>query len=357
MSFSISPHALDVHGSNLINLAELLPDADGYATTHVSLTLIDTSFLYARVIGYADAARDAVIAMHADLGEALTLSGNELKAIAARSRELDDAIEAELDSAYPDQLITCLDETTDAIGNGPYQAPVSPRNSLSTPVDQAPFDLVTMILKTEWFSPSYWISELIGYVFSWNPVTEVTQVFSGDWAALYTADSALTKLGDFHAKQGENITFAMALSANTWEGEAAEAANIFFTNMARLSDLTAEELRTLGPEFKIVAMSMESAAGVVSGLINQVLDLLIVAAVIYAAGAATSATGVGAIVGALGGSAALVRAVMLAEEAWSAISKVVLVIDSLGAVIGVFESFAVNGATFPKPVPYDNPEV
>lgn len=356
MAFSIDPGALDTHANRLATLSTAVGQADSYATTHMSLTIVDSSFLFARILGYSDAARDSLLTMQADLADALTLSGGELAATAQRSRDLDDSLEAELDAAYPYPVDkdASLSPSSDEMCLVP---PSEPDAKLTTPVSEAPSDLVSHVLTTDWFSPTGITMELIELIFQWNPVEEISKVFSGDWSALYTVESALANLGEFHRSQGDNITYAMSMTAGSWDGEAADAANSFFTSMGTLARSAGDEVAQVGPEFGIVARGMESTGNLVAGLLSSILDYMAVAAIAYAVGVATAATGVGAVVGALGGSAAVVRAVFLAEEAWGALQDAISLVDGLGSVIGVFESFAVEEVAYTKPVPYDNPTV
>jgi hypothetical protein len=356
MAFTIDPSALDTHAGTLTSLSEKVAQADTYVNDHMSLTVVDSTGLFAMVLGHCNNARDALLTLHSELEEALRLSGEELAATAQRSRELDDAIEAELDAAYP-YPVESGDAQSPSTDSACIVPPDSPESHLTAPATEAPTDLVSEILTTDWLSPSGLISDIIGRIFNWNPVDEVSKKLSGNWASLYAVESALKNLGDFHRSQGSNITYAMSVTASSWDGEAADAANVFFTAMGTTSRDAGDQATELAPEFGIVAAGMESTGSLVGGFFTGIMDALIVAAIAYAAGGATAFTGVGAIVGGVGGTVALGRAAYLAKEAYDALQTTLDIIDALGAAIGVFESFAVDGADYPNPVPYDNPAV
>jgi len=75
MAFAINPTTPDTHSAELSALADAVASADSYAADH--------------------------LLMHKDLTSALQASSLEPGGTARRSRELDDALEAQLDSAYP----------------------------------------------------------------------------------------------------------------------------------------------------------------------------------------------------------------------------------------------------------------
>lgn len=356
MAFAISPDALDSHAAKLTELSDAIAGADAYATEHLTIGLVDTSFVFAGVIGDCDRVLASITTLQKDLTDVLVLSSAELAGTAQRSRDLDDALEGELDSAYPGE-IDPLAARSIPTAQAAYVVPFAPGAVLTTPVDEGEVDLVGEILGADWFSPSFWLMQVMDLVLDWNPVDVVAKNFSGNWNALYTFESAAYNLGRFHVAQADNIGYAMSVTANTWKGEAADAANIYFTKMASVTRTTGNDLMRIAPEFSIVARSMETTGDNVGGLLNSAIDAMIVAAVIYAAGAATSATGVGAIVGALGGSAALVTAVVWLDQAWNAISGVMAIVEALSMTIEFFSTYDSTQSGYVKPIAYDNPTV
>ena len=356
MAFAISPAALDTHAATLTALSEAVAKADAYANEHLTIELVDTSFTFAGVIGDCQRVLDALLLLQQDLAGALGASATELSGTASRSRDLDDALEAQLDSAYPGEIDPSAHQSVPT-GRAVYMTPSAPADSLTTPVDDGVEDLVSQILGGDWLSPSYWVTEIMDLVLSWNPVEVVSKNFSGNWNALFTYESALANLGRFHKAQGDGIGYAMSVTANTWEGEAAEAANIFFTSMASSARASGDDLIRIAPEFAILARAMKTTGDNIGGLLRSAMDAMIVAAVIYAAGVATSATGVGAIIAAAGGSAALVTAVVLLDKAWDAVSGVMAIVGALSMAIEFFSTYDVNQSVYSKPIPYDNPTV
>lgn len=356
MAFAINPTTLDTHSAKLSALADAVATADSYAADHLVIGLVDTSFTFAGVIGDCDKVREALLLMQKDLTSALQASSLELGGTARRSRELDDALEAQLDSAYPGTVDPAARLSLPS-AQTIYMTPSEPGALLTAPVDEGVEDLFTQILGVDWLSPSYWLMEIMNSLLTWDPVDLISKKFSGNWNALFTYESALNNLGRFHKAQGDNIAHEMSMTANSWEGEASDAANAFFTAMAATARTTGDDLIRIAPEFATLARAMKKLGENVGGLMTSAMDAMLVAAVIYAAGAATAATGVGAIVGALGGSAALVTAVVMLDKAWTAISTVMGIVTALSMAIEFFSTYDVSESAYSKPLPYDNPTV
>jgi hypothetical protein len=357
VAFAISPAALDTHAATLTKLSESVAKADTYAADHLTIGLVDTSFLFATVIGDCETILKSVQLLQKDLASALSESAVELTGTAQRSRDLDDELEAQLDGAYPGTVSPDAPQTNPS-NRSVYMVPNAPEGTLAVPEKNGKADLVGDILGTDWLSPSAMLMEVIKWATEgWDPVSEVSKFFSGDWNTLYTFESALANLGRYHRSQGDNIGYAMSVTASSWEGEASDAANVFFTNMTAVARASGDDLVRIAPEFSIVARGMETAAENVGGLLTTAMDAMLVAAVLYAAGIATSATGVGAIVGAAGGSAALVTAIVALDKAWDAISGVMSIIEVLSMTIETFSTYDPSQGGYIKPVPYNNPTV
>lgn len=356
MTFAIDPDAVIDHANALGSLQGNIHRAETYLNTHLSLTIVDTALLFAKAIDAANDVKASIAPFLTELHDALQGSSEELGAVAQRSLELDDAVEAELDAAYPDSG-TAGSGSTSAPTVNPGQAPPPPEDALVTPTEMPEEDLIGKVLTTDWLSPSTLIAEVIELFFDWNYLDEVGKKLGGDWDRLYQVSEALNHLSGFVEGNSAHINFNMQHAALSWNGNASDAAAAFFTEMAHLLDDAAAQISTTSPEFETVANGIKSTASLLQGLFSQIMDVAIASAVCYAAGAATSWTGVGAIIGFLSGSGALAYAVWLVSQAWEVLQAALTFFDALSGAVGALQQFMIGQKSLPMPHPYDNPTV
>ncbi|WP_417562148.1 hypothetical protein [Microbacterium sp.] len=352
--YQISPQRLTDHGNALISDAASTDTAKTYTNDHVSVHFYETAFLYAKAWDAANDTKTSITDYLTKLHTALDSSGTELKGTATRSLEIDDETEAELDASYPGGAPSgATTPAGDASGGAPREASAE----LTAPATQMPEDLVSTILTTDWLSPSTVLAQVLDWIFDWNYLDEITKNFSGDWNKLYEVSDALRHLGSYATVQGDNVRYEMAVTAGSWSGEAATAANVFFTKMAQNLTDAGTEITDLGPEFEAVARGMASTASALSGVFATILDAALVAAACIAAGTATVETIVGGILGYLCGGIGVGYAVWLARSAYETVQSVLLFFDGLTAAIGFLSSFLAGGADLPVPTAYDNAQV
>lgn len=353
--YQISPQRLNDHADALEKDAGSISTATSYTTEHVHLTILDTAFVYAKA---CDAANDTETAINDYLGAldtALTASATELDGTATRSRDLDDDIEAQLDASYPgDPTAGAPTTSTDVAGGG---APTEASAELTPPATEAPSDLVSEILTTDWLSPSGVLAQVLDWIFDWNYIDEITEKFSGDWNRLYEVSDALKRIGAYVSAQGDNVEYEMSVTAGSWSGEAATAANVFFTDMVQNLRDAGTEIADLGPEFETVSIGMADTANLLAGLLSQVLDAALIAAACIAGGTVSIETVIGGIIGYLCGAGEIGYAVWLAKDAYDTVQSVLTFFDAIGAAVGALSSFLAGGADLPLPTGYDNAQV
>lgn len=352
--YRIDPARIDAHAVALTGDAGSTSKAQQYTRDHVSLAITDTAFLYAKAWDAANKTVTAANAYFGALNTALTSSATELHGTAKRSLELDDDIEAKLDASYPGGPGTGrTTSAADASSGSPHKAV----DQLTPPATQAPSDLVSTILTTDWLSPSAVLAQVFAWIFDWNYLDEISKKFSGDWNKLYEVSDALKKLGAYTSVQGDNVKYEMAVTAQSWDGVAATAANHFFTTMAQNLADAGTQIGDLGPEFETVSRGMLSTAHLLSGIFSQILDAALVAAACIAAGTISIETVIGGILGYLCGGVEIGYALWLAKSAYETAQTALTFFDALGAAVGVLESFLAGGADLPTPVGYDNTQV
>lgn len=352
--YKIDPARLTAHANAMTTDAESTATAKSYTTDHMTLQFIDTSFVYSKALFAANETVEALNGYLTALNTALTTSATELKGAATRSLEIDDTIEADLDRQYPDSGVK--GPTTPA-GDASSGSPHNAVDELKAPATEAPEDLVATILTTDWLSPSTVLAQVLDWIFDWNYLDVISKNFSGDWNKLYEVCDSLKKVGAYTGVQGDNVRYEMAVTAGSWHGEAATAANVFFTDLADNLREAGTRIAELGPQFEMVSRGMISTAALVSGIFAQILDAALVAAICIAAGTVSIETIIGGILGYLCGGIEIGYALWLAKSAYDMVQDVITFFDALNASVGVVSSLLAGGADLPIPAGYDNAQV
>lgn len=358
MSFAISPAALTDHASALRTCAESTSTAKSYASEHLTLELYEMGLVFQQARGKVHELRDGIRSYLDTLNTADTASATELDATAARSIELDDAVEAELDAAYPDSGAAVplpADSSPGAVCIAP------PETALVAPPTSAPTDLATEILTTNWLSPSTILDQAIGLITGLfgldSPFERVGKSFSGDWDHLYESGESAKNLATYLERQADARRTAMATTAESWEGEAATAATTFFARQGEVLDEAASKLKDTQPEFDALVRGMRSSANLATGLMATIIDASLIAWGCYAVGGATAATGIGAIIGGICGTGAVGVAVYALYELFTLCQNLYAMLDGLTSLIGLAMSFLLATDTLPQISSYDNTQV
>ncbi|QGH69107.1 hypothetical protein [Pseudactinotalea sp. HY158] len=183
-------------------------------------------------------------------------------------------------------------------------------------------------------SPTAWVRFIMDKVFDWDPLTEVLKHFSGDWNAVAQSGRAYEHLAEFADAVGAEVGSETRKVLADWEGNAADASSAYMTGtlVPALGDLAAS-VRKVGTDYKAVSVGMHRTAMLCNDGINTAIDFIIVAAASAAAGAATSWTGIGALLGGGGAAAAIVKALTGVKAASNAFGAAQALIDGAAGII------------------------
>lgn len=184
-----------------------------------------------------------------------------------------------------------------------------PDTRLLPPVPAQPLpDVLTEAVGfTQYISPSYWVGVIIDQLFGTDPFQWVAEEFTGDWRAVATAGAALKNLGSFNADMSATVGETATVTMSDWQGNAASAANQYFSGFADAVDAQQRDLVQAGEQFEQIAFGMNRWTATVRGLLLTLSDFIVAAALAAAATAATGVTGVGAILGAAATAAAITK--------------------------------------------------
>ncbi|WP_058044910.1 WXG100 family type VII secretion target [Streptomyces roseifaciens] len=154
----------------------------------------------------------------------------------------------------------------------------------------------------EFLSASGWLFKLAELYLPKDPVKWAKESFAGDWKAYARCVSAWQETGRACDGVARNLRSGSARIDATWDGNAAEAAAHYFSDLAgNLADFRTA-LDAMGVEYLGIAQSVSSAGEAVGDCLGAIVDALITLALAAAVEAAS------------GGTAAVAAAALGTEE-------------------------------------------
>lgn len=234
----------------------------------------------------------------------------------------------------------------------------SPAAALADPTssDPVPDLLENVIGISQYISLSYWVGQAIDLFFDVNPFEWVAEQFAGDWEAVQKAGVALENLGEFSLDYSTAISSGLSTVAHDWQGNAADAANTYFSGLAGTVKEQESSLSSMAREFKQSAVGMYETANGIKGMLETLLDLLIAIGLELAAAAATSWTIIGPILSGAAAAATITKALgvwgkMLEAHtwAWNAAQALVGVMAGYLSTLGDIEKHALPESNYDHP--------
>ncbi|RZS32702.1 hypothetical protein EV193_11185 [Herbihabitans rhizosphaerae] len=124
----------------------------------------------------------------------------------------------------------------------------------------------------DYISLSHWILWGVKQVCGCNPAEWIAKQVTGDWERVAKAGDALVKLADFNEAYANNITIASDAMLKQWDGNAADAANRYFDNLATTLVRQKSALKQTAAEFRNLAYSVWGLAKTITGLLEDLAD-------------------------------------------------------------------------------------
>ncbi|MEU4420967.1 hypothetical protein AB0F81_10090 [Actinoplanes sp. NPDC024001] len=149
----------------------------------------------------------------------------------------------------------------------------------------------------DWFSPTHIINAFIKEAAGYDVVGEASKVFGGDWEAIWKAAGAIANLGDALQDIGINTTSGNLDLDNQWDGNASEAAYVYFTQLGATLSEQRQSLTDLAESYQKAAEGTFRIAESFSGILKDMGDAAIMGVIGASAGTAAIETGVGAVAG------------------------------------------------------------
>lgn len=190
----------------------------------------------------------------------------------------------------------------------------------------------------DWISPSHIANEFVRRLTGKDYFGDASRFFAGDWEAVWRLCGALKALSEAVDALSYNVSHGKHELDPDWDGNAAEAAFIYFTQLASGISQAQHPLYALAQLMGKAAEGSWRQGQVYSGLLKDAWDAAVFAAVTAGVGTGTSWTGIGAGVG--WGAAGLAglrvldklgKAALIPNSALKAMNEIVGLVDSSAA--------------------------
>ena len=216
--------------------------------------------------------------------------------------------------------------------------------------------------------PVHWVIDKAGWLsitgtalkiaslFDLDPMASLTKAVTGNYDELAQAGHAAEALADFEYAAAASISSGLAAMLQDWTGNAADEAQLYFSQLATALEAHASELESLGQKYAELVQSCAQIATVLSSLLAIAIDkILMCVASLAAAGCLATVPGINVLVSLIGA-----YQVWTTKDAVAAFIRactgVTLVVESfLGLVLWIDQAFSDQeiDSAFP-PAPYDN---
>jgi hypothetical protein len=148
-----------------------------------------------------------------------------------------------------------------------------------------------------YLSPAAYIDSIIKSVTGFDPFGYATETLTGEWAKLHAFGTVLGNLGACLQEIGFNIQAATVKADADWDGNANDAAFMYFSSLASTLSRQKAAFDECMKGYHDAARGAWQLSSQLGNVLQALVDKAILFAVAAAAGTATASTGVGALVG------------------------------------------------------------
>ncbi|MBW6432729.1 hypothetical protein KZ829_03110 [Actinoplanes hulinensis] len=146
-------------------------------------------------------------------------------------------------------------------------------------------------------SPTAWINKGIEAATGFDVIGSFMEAVSGDWEAVWKFGEAMGHLADCMAELGINVQQGMLQVDDSWDGNAADAAYLYFSNLAAGISGSQHDFRQIEDDYQKAALGAWQLASQLGNILQAIVDAWLIGLAAAGAGAALSATGAGAVAG------------------------------------------------------------
>ncbi|MCG5446206.1 hypothetical protein NIE79_004774 [Micromonospora sp. NIE79] len=227
-------------------------------------------------------------------------SAPELRVSADYYRATDLAAADGLDRTLPGEFDRCITALEMEVASNPctpanFVDSRDVRGQLDSPGEaQNPSNALGWM---DYASPSSWINQVLDDVFGFDPIGEIQNRVSGDGEALARMAPVVDNIGRALHELAYNVQSGTTTLRPFWRGVAGDGAFQYFTTTANVVADLREPLGEISKAYLELADAVWSAGESLGGVVKGIIDAAIITSVSAVAGTATSATGIGAVVG------------------------------------------------------------
>jgi hypothetical protein len=310
MTLGVSPADLDKFCQLLDRAVDQTTRASDYLDKH---GYINDDNLGGQLYGLLEpghqGAMTSLALMFSDIKTVLTNSRAGVAEAATYYRQTDQRTADAFDAALPATAAAAHTDFDTAVDQMVCMAPdfvdeLDPSTALVVP--EVPDELGNPIKLLDYLSPSHDLDWLIHKIFHFDPFEEVDHWVAGDWRRFYECGVALSHLSEFCHALALNLAQGARALGRHWTGNAGQAAVNYFDHLAEEIDGMTTPLDALSKAHIRAAEAVWQMALTLEGIMQLILDDLIILGISAAATAAMSWTGIADLVG---------GAVMVAEVA------------------------------------------
>lgn len=201
----------------------------------------------------------------------------------------------------------------------------------------------------DWVSPSHIVNEFVKQAVGYDIFGEASKLFAGDWELVWQAAGAYRNLANAMQDIGVNVSHGNVELDYSWEGNAGDAAFMYFADLSSAISSQQISLNALADSYEKAAEGTYRIGETVSGIMKDIMDAAMIGAVAASAGTAAIETGVGFVTG---WGVAAYEAYKIAEMADKARKLIATASAIVGTVVGEIQAASASTGTLAKyPLP------
>lgn len=356
MNFRVEPGAIDGFSKLVGRAADGSAQAGSYTTQHAQIEKSAGGAAWDLVAGdhdqYVSEAKKALDKVKG----LLEASGKELTGTAKYYRETDSGEAAKLDATYPGSKVSGgssggdpqdFSDASDAVDV--LKPPGDPTNPIvkyaSGHADEYQMNPVQKTLGSvlDLGSPSAMAVEASKLLFDFDPFAECTNWVFGDWNKYNDCSDVWGNLASFCDAVAANVRKGTQNVGLSWDGNAANAATVYFDEFTKKLDEIKETFKSLQTCYAQAAQMAFQFAEFLKSFLVMFCDLLVIWLVNLLAAQAVNAIPVGGQAASIAMFALAAAQAIRLMQMWAEAAKAFDTFASALAALGVVMSAAVNG--------------
>lgn len=376
MNFQVEPDNLERFGRLIGRAADDMRTAISYLDNNTQIGGSCASFLWDFIGSNHEQVVNEVKGGLKGFSEILDASKKELAKSAKYYRATDSATAAKLDETYrrPSGPRGWDETVLGDINPTDFRDVASPTDRLKpTDVDQNYFQewgdewMLNPVAKTggsimDFGSPVGIVAEGLNFCGIADVFAKPVQWLGGDWEGYLKAAEAWGNIAKFCTDVAENIDWGNRTLDESWNGNSADVAWVYFHEVAQKLRKATESLNSLQEQYNLLARTVYNAAGVVQGFLVTICDWVVEVILFNVAAAAALATIAGAPEAAALEALAMVRFMAALAKYREFLEMLELTANGVQvaglALFGIATAFGSDVKSFPRPgSDYDNQAV